>query len=185
MAQPAKTALESSGSNTGQRAAGLEAQVQLALEVRSGRFGFAVLQGTSHLLDWGVREYEAGTEGAQAAISKLSALVMLYAPSVVITRRTRRVAHRSSKNAAQTLRRIEVESKRRALRLIVLDRRAVRKCFTGFGCKTKYEVACWLVEKFEELKWRLPRRRKPWDREEYVVPVFDALATVVAFSNAS
>lgn len=158
-----------------------EVEVRLALEVRSRRLGFAVLRG-SHLLDWGVREYGADGESAGIAVRRVCSLVSSYTPYVVIARRSRRVSHPSSKNAAMVLQKIRAELKRMSVGFAVLERRDVRQFFSGLGCKTKYEVACWLAERFAELKWRLPRRRRPWDREDYAVPIFDAIATAVAFS---
>ena len=81
------------------------------------------------------------------------------------------------------LQKMRAELKRMSVRFAVLERRDVRQFFVELGCKTKYDVACWSAERFEELKWRLPRRRKPWDREDYAVPIFDAVAAAITFAN--
>jgi hypothetical protein len=153
----------------------------LAVEIRSRKFGFAVLQGTD-LLDWGVRGFPAGAQGLEAAIGRLVFLLRLYAPSTVTARRTRRVRDESSKRASRVLRRIRTELKRRSVPFIVIARHDVRKFFAGHGCRTKQQVAAVIADSFGQLKLRLPRLRKPWEPERNIVVVFDALATAVAFN---
>src|SRR5579863_10348179 len=73
---------------------------QVALEVRSQRCAFAVLKGSTPL-DWGVRNVRHGAPRRRAGIRRLMSLLQLYAPSVVIVRRTRQATDESSKHAAQ------------------------------------------------------------------------------------
>jgi hypothetical protein len=179
MADPANK-VEANGTSALDRQPDFE--LHLALEVRSRKFGFAVLHG-SRLVDWGIREYAAGGAGAKVALNRVLTLVSLYTPLVVIARRTRRASGDSSKNARLVLHNIKTGLARRSVRFTILDRRDLRRFFAELGCKTKHGTASWLAERFDELKWRLPRRRKAWDREEYIVPVLDAMATAVAYSG--
>src|SRR5579872_787390 len=104
------------------------AERQLALEIRSRRFGFAVLQGTN-LLDWGVRSYPPGAAGTKSAIKRIRFLLTLYAPSTVIARRTRRAKGESSGRASRIFEKIQNELQRRSIRFAVLSRRDVRAFF--------------------------------------------------------
>jgi hypothetical protein len=100
---------------------------------------------------------------------------------MVIARRTRGANHESSKSAAQVLRRIGDDLKRRSMRFVVLARRDVRKFFSEQGCKNKHERAMAVAEIFCQLKPRVPRLRKAWDPESPITTVFDAVATAVVF----
>jgi hypothetical protein len=156
------------------------AERRLALEVRSWKFGFAVLEGTN-LLDWGVRRFPAGD--SVAAIRRLVLVLTAYAPSIAIARRTRRAEHGSSAIAAQLLRTISGELHRRSIRFVVLARRDVRDFFVQQGRANKNAIAMTVADRFELLKSRIPRARRPWDPERSTVTVFDALATTIAFDG--
>ncbi len=151
---------------------------KLALEIRSRRFGFAVIQGTD-LLDWGVRTFPFGVAGAEVAIGRLAVLLKLYAPSTVFARRTRRVRGESSENAAHIFRTIRGELKRRSVRFEVLARADVREYFVGRGHHNKQEIATVISDRFSQLKSRLPPARKKWEPERQIFAVFDAIATAV------
>ena len=151
---------------------------RLVIEIRSWRFGFVVLRD-GRLIDWGSREFPMG--GAAKARDKVLTLVDAYPPAVVLTRRTRGVSHSSSIGAALILRSIRTALTRRNTELVVLDRETIKLHFTTLGCRGKYEIAQRLSQSFPELEWRIPKRRRAWDREDHIVPVFDALATAVAF----
>ncbi len=157
---------------------------ELALEIRPRRFAFAVLQ-EGNLADWGVRAFPPGTAGLNLVIRKLSFLLKIHTPSVVIARRTRRAKHKSSENAAQVLRKIRHELNRRSVPFAVLARRDVREAFARQGCHTKHDIAAIIADTFGQLKPKLPRRRKAWDPERQIVSVFDAIATAIAFRRGS
>ena len=153
---------------------------ELALEIRSRRIGFAVLEGAD-LLDWGQRGFPPGVCGTEIAIEGLASLLKLYGPAVVITRRTRQVRGESSAVAARIFRKIRGELKRRSVRFVVVARRDVRQFFSRQGCHTKQETAAVIADRFGQLKSRLPNRRKAWERERHVMAVFDSLATAITF----
>jgi hypothetical protein len=69
------------------------------------------------------------------------------------------------------------------VKLIILNRGTIKQHFCRLGCWEKFAVARSLASRFPELEWRMPKRRKAWDREDHIASVFDALATVVAFEE--
>jgi len=152
---------------------------QLALEIRSWKFGYAVLEG-ENLLDWGVRWFPPGE--SKIAIRRLTVLLKVHTPSVVVTRSTRRVNHGSSESAAHVLRTIRDELKRRSIRFVALARRDARTFFAQRGCRNKHEVALAVANRFGQLKPRVPKLRKAWDPESAIAAVFDAIATTMAFA---
>jgi len=156
---------------------------QLFLEVRSHKLGFAIVNGTE-LVDWGVRFFPPGAAGTEMALKILAFLVKIYAPSIVVARRTRRVKHASSEKASYVFRKIQRELKRRSIRFTTIPRRDVRRFFVRQGCFTKPEIEAFVAQNFGELKFKLPGRRRLWDKEPYVVPAFDALATALVFKRS-
>jgi hypothetical protein len=156
------------------------AERHLALEIRSWQLGFAVLEGPN-LLDWGVCRFSCGQ--LAVAINRLRLLLTTYAPSTAIARRTRRAKGESSEIAARLLRKIRRELERRSVRFVVLTRADVLNFFVQQGCHNKNEVAVAVSDRFAQLKSRIPRPRKPWDKERSIVVVFDAAATAIAFDR--
>lgn len=150
---------------------------QLALEIRSGKFGYAVIEGNT-LLDWGVCEYHLSE--LDHAMSRIAFLLRLYGPLTVVTRTTRRAASRSSKNAAKALRRMRDKATRSAIRFVVVARRNIQDFFRERGCRNKHEIAGMVAERFSQLKRRVPKPRKAWEPESATTAIFDALATLMA-----
>jgi len=152
----------------------------LALEIRSWKLGFIVLEGND-LLEWGTRRFRPGV--MSTAIHKLAFLLRIYAPSIVITRSTRRAKHPSSSDAAHLLRSFCQELELRSVPFVVLSRDEVRNSFVQQGYTSKNEIARVVAGRFERLTPRIPRSRKPWDPERGMVVVFDAAATAIAFER--
>ncbi len=153
---------------------------RLALEIRSWKFGYVVIQGCE-LLDWGVCRFPRGD--VTVAIRKFSFLLTTYVPSIVITKRTRRAKHRSAPKATHLLQAFRRELKAQSIPFAILRRADVRDYFIQQGCTSKDGVARIVAERFDRLKSRIPRSRKPWDPERSMVAVFDAAATAIAFEN--
>ncbi len=112
----------------------------------------------------------------------LAFLLKIYAPTIVIARRTRRVKHLSSEKAAYLFRKIQIELKRRSVRFVGVARRDVSNFFEGQGCSAKHEIEAYVAETFAAVRQKLPGPRRLWDKERYIVPAFDALATALTFS---
>ncbi len=151
----------------------------LALEVRAGKIGFAAFEGPE-LIDCGTHRYARHGDGARSTVAKFAALLDFVTPAVVVTRRPRRSAHESSNRARSRWRTLASALQRRAIPLIVVPRKRAKSCFAERGCRSKSDIATWLVARFPSLAWRLPPKRKTWQREAHAVVIFDAVATAVA-----
>ena len=152
---------------------------QLALEIRSRRFGFAVLDG-GELLDWGVRYYPSGSLRIEIALKRLAFLLKLYEPSSVIARRPRDIRDESSRHALHLLAAVRRHLESRSVRFSVADRCRVCEYFARQGIHTKYEIASAIAQQFIQLRDLLPRPRKTWEHERALMVVFDAITTAVA-----
>ena len=156
------------------------AERRLALEIRSWELGFVVFEGPK-LLDWGVCRFPDGH--FLAAIHRLRLLLKTFVPSIAVARRTRRVKGGSSEKATRLFRKISKELEHKSVRFVVLRRADIRKFFVQQGCINKNRIAVVVADRFEQLKARTPRARKPWETERSIVAVFDAAATLIALDG--
>lgn len=154
----------------------------LSIEVRPQRFGFVVLDGT-RLLEWGVRGCQpAGESLGIVAGKRLDAVIDLYRPALVLIRkRSLKLSPRAQSGSAAITEAIRSRCGHRSTELRWIAAETVRAFFADQGAATKHAVASLLAEWFEELIWKVPPKRKPWQSERYNTLMFDALATAIAF----
>lgn len=153
----------------------------LALEVRSQRIGFIVLQGTTRLLDWGVRTYGKQKSNAPSVgCSRVATLLDLYSPAVIVIRR-RKTVRTPRRIISATVVRIAAEARRRSISCRFVTAKEVRHFFARYDVTTKHAIASLLAKWFPDLTWKLPRKRRAWESESYNAPLFDAAATAVAY----
>jgi hypothetical protein len=154
----------------------------LALDLRPRSYGYAVLEGPDRLLDWGVRSFRNGVNAVQAPMrKKLANLLDELAPSVVVAKdlsKRRGITGRKLRKITEVLRR---EAGKRAIPVRFLNARALQAAFGSGNRLTKHAIASALAQRFPELSWRLPPKRKPWQSEDYRISIFDAAALGVAY----
>ena len=149
----------------------------LAIDLRSRSFGFAVFEGPTRLLDWGVRSFRQGTNAVKIPASlKFAGLMDEFSPSAIVFR----------KRDVGTKKRVEMhsallgEAEKRRIPIRLLFPRAVKTSFPGCN-RNKYTIATALAEQLPELASRLPDKRKIWKSEDYRMGIFDAAAVGVAY----
>jgi hypothetical protein len=156
----------------------------LGLAIGPGRLGFAVLEESAQLLDWGVRNYRGSIRERRARAKRIfSGFLRSFRPTAVAIRGRKNPAIGLRKTATSILRAIKTEAERQSGGLRVLSVRDMRRFYSACGCKTKHEMAELIARRFEELSWRLPRARKPWQPEPSIYIVFDAVASGMAFHH--
>jgi hypothetical protein len=154
----------------------------LALEIRASRLGFAVLEGSTRLLDWGVRSFGEQNERPRSAVSdRIATLLAFHKPAVVVVRARKYHFATQNKRFLGIVAAIRTETTRSSSKLFVLTARQVRTHFDSNRQVTKHDIATSLAKQFEELSWKLPGRRKVYQSEAPAMLVFDALANGVAF----
>lgn len=158
----------------------------LALEVRPRVTGFAVLETTPSLLDWGTRKQQIGNHQIAAIVArKIDALLDLYAPSTIVVR-ARKVLSREARRRIRTvIGAIRREARKRSVTFQTISAKAVYRFFAAHRCATKYQGAVLVARWFPELSWKLPPKRKSWKSENHRMVVFDAAATGLAFLGRS
>lgn len=153
----------------------------LALEIRASRLGFVVLEGPARLLDWGVRSFGEQNQRIVSTVSdRITTLLAFHNPLVVVVRVRKYHTDIQNKKFLAILAVIKAETRRNSKELCVLTTRQVQNHFALRGQVTKHDIAASLANQFEELSWKLPRRRKAYQSEAPAMLVFDALATGIA-----
>ena len=154
----------------------------LALDVRPRSFGYAVFEGPTLLLDWGVQSFRHGRNAVRIPLAmKIAGLLEDFKPAVVVAKEP---PSRKKVNRDRTRKALEVirhKASLRGIRTRVFKRRAASKLFGGEERLTKYKIATALAERFAELRPVLPPKRKPWQSEDYRMSIFDAAGLGVAY----
>jgi hypothetical protein len=154
----------------------------LALEIRASKVGFAVLEGSARLLDWGVRSFgEQGQKISSTVSDRIITLLAFHNPSTVVVRVRKYHSTVQNKTFLAIVAAIKAETTRNSKEFCVLSTRQVRDHFALRGQTTKHDIATSLANQFEELSWKLPHRRKAFQSEARAMLVFDALANGIAF----
>lgn len=149
----------------------------LAIDPTSKGFGYAVLEGPSALIDWGVKHVrgERG-ERNRRCLEKVAALIVRYQPDVLVVERAKAKCCRRWPRALQLIKDIIALGTANRLRIRRISRQRMQECFSEKGSATKYQVATAIAQRFPELASHLPPVRKPWMSEDQRMGIFDALA---------
>ena len=155
----------------------------LALDLRTRRFGFAVLEGSHELLEWGSRRLRRRTTSDPDSFiqKRLAPLVTFYAPTVIVVKRGSRQGAGSNAKQEHLLKTITHEAQRKAIEVAVIGRKEIRSVFGKTKSATKEAIAHEVALTFPQLTWKLPPARKAWANEAHVMTVFDAVALGLAY----
>ncbi|HET9375321.1 MAG TPA: hypothetical protein VFO40_10125, partial [Chthoniobacterales bacterium] len=76
---------------------------------------------------------------------------------------------------------IKHEATLRSTTLVVLGRKEIYEAFRQSGASSKNEIAQLVSEKFLEVAWKLPPKRKNWQPEHHNMAIFDAISLGLAY----
>src|ERR1035437_1478353 len=152
----------------------------LAIDPCTRGFGFVVLEGGNHLLDWGVaRLYSKNDE---EFLVRVDALTNRYKPTAIVVEDVAgtRKGERATRRINDLLGYAALLDIERAL----VSRGEVRVILGLPYDATKYEVARTIAKLFPELAATLPPPRKPWQSEDERMNVYDALSLAVVIGRS-
>jgi RNase H-fold protein (predicted Holliday junction resolvase) len=158
----------------------------LALDVRTNKIGFAVFEGPTILLDWGVRSFEKSSKRLRSSFSdRLSVLLSFYDPVAIVIRvRSYQLpSHKRAQGKIMAI--IKSELRRRSKRSMIVATKQVRRVFAENGKISKHDIAVSVAKQFQELSWKLPRRRKIYQSERTAMLVFDAVANGMTYFHSN
>ena len=131
----------------------------LAVAVTSRGVGFAVLEGPSALVDWGVKQPKPYREDRCAA--HLHKLAARYAPDRIVVEDHTVRPRRCSNRVRSLFERVHGVAAARDIPARAIRRETVRKAFAPHGRLTKFAVSRRVAQVLPVLVRRLPPYRKP------------------------
>ena len=156
----------------------------LALEIRASRLGFAAIEMPARLLDWGVRSLGEPHAQLRSVVSdRIATLMVFHRPQTVVVRARKYRSRVQNARFLAIVAAVRVETRRHSAKFRIITSAQVKDCFASNGKVPKHAIAKTLADQFEELSWKLPGRRKPYQSEAPAMLVFDALANGVAFAT--
>ncbi len=147
----------------------------LAIDPTNRGCGFAVFEGPTRLIDWGIKRV-GGRNVNAGCIAAVVRLLRWYEPECLViedcavrgARRRDRV-RRLTDDLVDLARRFHV-------RAVRVPWTRVRRACGSSPIATKEQIAARLAEQFPELARHLPAHRKPWMSEDVRMSIFDAAA---------
>jgi hypothetical protein len=149
----------------------------LAVEIRAGRLGYAVLETSGHLRDFGAAWFESRA----AARARIARMLRLYRPSLLVLRGGIARYPRNSRGRRAVARILRDEARKGAIDVVLMSEAAFNGFFKQYSCRDKYDVAAVLTTWLPTLAWRLPARPKFYDPEPRSMLYFDSIALGVAY----
>ncbi len=151
----------------------------LALDIRARRLGFVVFEGPDRILDFGVRFFASSRDcssHAALAARKVAGLVLYFRPDLILLRGNSRRSLRNRPARHRALEAIRTELHSLHVPVIFIRESQVQHHFKKLGKLNRYQIAESLAARYPQLAWRLPPKRKPWQSEQAIFSVFDAVA---------
>ena len=150
----------------------LSSQRILCLDLRASRFGYVVCAGPRDLLDWGTRTYGKATRFP--LIKRLAAIQTLFAPSIILVRLTAEGLRTRRSVVGPAIKAVRTFAKRQSGAVRLIDDQKLHDFFSSEMKVNKYDIARIVADRFPELSWRLPPKRRPWESEPSRQSIFDA-----------
>ncbi len=151
----------------------------LTLDIRPRRFGYAIFEGPDLLLDWGIRTH--GDNERSSLERSLSNLRSMFGPSVILVRRAAKHGQINQSRIRRAFRIVKHFAKRALVRMQVVDASSLHSFFSRDETANKHDIARTVAERFPQLSWRLPPKRKPWQSEPKRQSIFDAASLGVFY----
>ncbi len=154
----------------------------LALDRTSRGFGFVVFEGSTLLLDWGVKSIKPDTKANR--IAKLSDLIKRYLPAVIVFEDFRQTKSPSNARARRFIKCAGEAASKFNISTRCFAREKLRKAFSLPESSTKHDIAQSIAERSSELAPLLPRVRRLGSNEDYRMHIFDAASLAFAFFHS-
>lgn len=151
----------------------------LALDPTTKGFAYAVLEGSTELLDWGLAQPRVN--GDSQSLRRIKVLLSRYEPELVVLEDGEN--SRRGARAKRFLAKAEALAREHGIEVRRISRTRVREVFKPSDT-TKHGIALEVSRLFPHLASRLPRKRKPWMSEDERMSIFDAVSFGLAVLSA-
>ena len=154
----------------------------LAIDPTSRGFAYAIFEGPSSLIDWGLTRARNGCHSQR--IKRLQRLIEYSSPDVLVLEDCNRIGSPRRSSARRLIGHAALASHRNGIRTARFTRDAIRRFFAVAGGVRKHEIAITIARAFPELAPRLPRVRKIWMSEDERMSIFDAASLALVYYGA-
>jgi hypothetical protein len=138
----------------------------LAIAPSTRGFGFAVLEDSQTLVDWGVKTVQ-GDKNA-GCVTKVKEMIDLYEPDQLVLQDYEAEDSRRSKRVRKLGKQLTALVQLHRVRLSSYPRAQVHQAILNDPAGTKHALARALADRFpEELGHRLPPKRRAWESEDH------------------
>lgn len=159
----------------------------LGIDPNSRGFGYAVLENSNKLIDWGVkyqprRKKPLGDHAIpykfrhQKYLLIVESLVSFYKPDAIMLEDWVAKDCRRALRIKRMLYQISLLAAKRKIASYSYSRTRLQVVFGHYEAKTKHDIAVFLSRLFPELLQVLPKKRKAWMSETVWMNMFTALA---------
>jgi hypothetical protein len=137
-------------------------------------------------MDWGMTFFQPNRESEiRAARRRVEFLLSSFNPTLIAVAKSEVAASHNASSVRSLIRSIRTEARAGSIPFQSMNRRHIRNSFLEHDAKSKDEIASSLVDRFPELRSKLPRKRRTWEKEHYRMTLFDAVALGVACCSRS
>jgi hypothetical protein len=147
----------------------------LAIDPVYRGLGWAVIDGGTRVVDWGVRNARQGNRNG-LSLRHVVGLIARYAPDVVVVENCKAVGSRRCPRLERLIERIARLASSREIEVCKVSRSMVEEAFFHAEASTKHEIATVIAKQFPALAVWVPPRRRTWMPEDYRDAMFDAMA---------
>lgn len=156
-----------------------DSPVILALYPVSGGMGYACIQVPERLLDYGVTKITPVSNSK--ALSRAEKYMQYYRPQVVLIRESGK--GQKAERARKLNQAIETLAGEMGMEVYRYSREEVSQTFEVFGATSKHGMVSKILEFLPELAHRTPKERKWYEKDDYNMPIFDAVALAITHAH--
>lgn len=142
-------------------------------------FGFVYMENARKLLDYG--SVRISPISNRKVIQRIKQSIEYLRPSIVLVQDPMSNSSRTGDRVRKLINKIVKLAHNSKLPVKQYSRDKIREVFEQFGAITKYEISQLLITEFDELKLKLPKKRKLWTSEDRNMAVFDALSLALTW----
>ena len=156
-----------------------QSPVILALYPNSSGLGYACIQVPERLMDYGVTTTTPLSNGK--LLRRTERFMKYYQPKVIVLRES--FSKDGKGRSDRLIAAITTLAGEMGIEVHRYSKQQIRDTFEVFGAETRHEIASKIVQFLPELAHRAPKVRKWYEKEDYNMPVFDALALAITHAH--
>lgn len=156
-----------------------ETPVILSLYPNTIGIGYACIQIPNGLLDFGITTSKPIANGK--LLKRTERFMAYYKPQLVLLKETSS-SQRSRRND-KLIEAIATLAGEMGLPVFRYTRQQVQETFEVFGANTKHEMVEKIIQMLPDLSVRRPRERKWYEKEDYNMGLFNAVALAITHAH--